>query len=359
MSENKPTVIALLGATGFTGQLIAAELANQKLPFIIAGRNPAKLTALQQQINSEYLIKSVTASPDNPASLAELFAAPTALVINCAGPFTDLGEPVVKAALAANIHYLDITGEQLYIAQILDRYHTQAVEQNCLVIPACGFEYAVGNWAAAWAAENLEPLDHLTISVAARNASTSRGTQLSALKLLSNAGYGWQNGKRTAHLTAHKSKVIEFPRPFGKKRSVWVPFGDLVTLPRHIKVQNIDGYMAMSGLAPYLTRLFFFMLPLVSPIASALLGSGKNYVPDPHNRKLFEWALTATATGQKGSRTVILQGQDVYGLTAKITAYAARQILAGNFTKAGVLGTAHALDYQPALKMLQENGVKL
>jgi short subunit dehydrogenase-like uncharacterized protein len=359
MTEKPPKVIALLGATGFTGQLIAAELAKRQMPFIIAGRNAAKLAALQSELNSPSLLKTMVATPDNPASLAELFKPPTALVINCAGPFTDLGEPVVKAALEAGIHYLDITGEQVYIARMLDRYHATATEKGCLVIPACGFEYAVGNWAVAQAVEGLEPLDHISVAIAVKNISTSRGTRLSALKLLGNAGYGWKNRQRTAHLTAHKSKVINFPPPFGKRRTVWIPSGELVTIPRHIKVQNMDGYISLPGIMPYISRLTFFMLPLTSGLLTFFMGSGKNYTPDPHNRKPFEWVVQVEAISSKGNKTVSWQGQDVYGLTALITAYAAGQILAGNYPKAGVLGVAHALDYRPALEMLQQAGVKI
>jgi short subunit dehydrogenase-like uncharacterized protein len=359
MEETKRGAIALLGATGFTGQLIAAELAKQSTPFILAGRSAGKLTALQNQLNAPNLLKTVVATPDNPASLAELFKPPTAIVINCVGPFTDLGEPVIKAALESGIHYIDITGEQVYIAQMLDRYHAVATEKGCLIIPACGFEYAVGNWAAAHAVAGLEPLDNINIFLTAQNASTSRGTQLSALKLLSNAGYGWKNGKRTAHLTAHKSTVVNFPVPFGKRRTIWIPSGEIVTLPRHVKVQNINAYMSLGGILPYVTRLGFFMLPLAASALSLLMRDGKKYTPEPHKRKPFDWAIIIEASGSKGKSTVTLQGQDVYGLTAHITLYAAQQLLAGNYTKPGVLGVAHALAYQPALEMLQAVGVKV
>ena len=38
--------ITVYGATGYTGRLVAAELASRDVPFVVAGRNREKLEAL-------------------------------------------------------------------------------------------------------------------------------------------------------------------------------------------------------------------------------------------------------------------------------------------------------------------------
>src|SRR5262245_61865164 len=101
--------IAVYGATGYTGRLVAAELAEAGADFVISGRNPVKLEALRADLGLESA--PVTASIYDPGSLRALLADCSA-VINCAGPFVKLGEPVLRAAIETGTHYLDTSGEQ-------------------------------------------------------------------------------------------------------------------------------------------------------------------------------------------------------------------------------------------------------
>ncbi|WP_131785770.1 hypothetical protein [Frankia symbiont of Coriaria ruscifolia] len=43
--------------------------------------------------------------------------------MNCAGPFLELGEPVVRAAIAAGCHYVDTSAEQMFVKGVFRRPH--------------------------------------------------------------------------------------------------------------------------------------------------------------------------------------------------------------------------------------------
>lgn len=58
------------------------------------------------------------------------------LVINVVGPFGQLGEPMVKAALECGVHYLDTTGEQDWTLRIRDRYGEAFAQTPEKEIPA-------------------------------------------------------------------------------------------------------------------------------------------------------------------------------------------------------------------------------
>ena len=49
-ATKKPGPIAVYGATGYTGKLIAAELAGSGLDFVLAGRSRMKLEALAEDL---------------------------------------------------------------------------------------------------------------------------------------------------------------------------------------------------------------------------------------------------------------------------------------------------------------------
>jgi short subunit dehydrogenase-like uncharacterized protein len=74
-----PVTIVLYGATGYTGRLVARELARRELDHVLSGRSAEKLAALGGNTRAVPL--------DDDAALRELLE-PARVVINCAGPFT-------------------------------------------------------------------------------------------------------------------------------------------------------------------------------------------------------------------------------------------------------------------------------
>src|SRR5918995_6578969 len=105
---NQSGPIAVYGATGYTGRLVAEELQRRGAEFVLAGRSAEKLETLAARLGGEVRTAAVTL--DDAAGLRALLE-PCAAVIACAGPFTAHGEPVVAAAAEAGTHYLDTTGE--------------------------------------------------------------------------------------------------------------------------------------------------------------------------------------------------------------------------------------------------------
>jgi short subunit dehydrogenase-like uncharacterized protein len=83
--------IILFGATGFTGQFVAKELAkacsNEKFTWAIAGRSQNKLNLLLTSISPELVGKVETLVVDiNDAESIYLMCQKTRIVVNCVGP---------------------------------------------------------------------------------------------------------------------------------------------------------------------------------------------------------------------------------------------------------------------------------
>src|SRR5437870_5370039 len=146
-------MITVLAATGYTGQLISQELVRRGLEFQIAGRNEEKLRALATALGRPGLSTHVV-DVLRPETYAPVLKT-TNVLINCAGPFTDLGLGIVQAAANKGIHYLDTTGEQHFIKHVYDQYDAVARQNGCALMPACAFEYAFGDAGAAMAAKGL------------------------------------------------------------------------------------------------------------------------------------------------------------------------------------------------------------
>lgn len=358
--RGRQSSVLVLGATGYTGQMVVAELARLGRPFVMAGRNREKLEALHKKLDLGQAVEIRIGDPTRSDSLPSLFEVegqPVGVVINCVGPFTQLGEPVVRTAVEAGVHYLDITGEQAYLARMVALFDSLAQQKGCAVIPACGVEYTLGNWAAALAAENLEPLDELWTATALVNIRASRGTRLSLFEALSQPGLGWRGGQRKLKMTAASARRVEFPLPFGTRRAVWAPFGELVTIPRHIRVRNMNSYISLPAPLALTLQATSPLLPLVSRLLGKGLVKPLAKSPQPDYTEKSRWAVVAESQSVKGKQRVVLQGTNVYRLTANIICWCAGKMLEPGFTARGVLGPAQVFDPRMALDYLKDFGV--
>src|SRR5436309_747329 len=105
--------IVLLGATGFTGRVVAEHLlatygAGGSVRWGIAGRDRARLEVLRRALDAPDLPLLVADS--NDADSMSAMAKRTRVVATTAGPYQHYGTPVLAACAAAGTDYADITG---------------------------------------------------------------------------------------------------------------------------------------------------------------------------------------------------------------------------------------------------------
>ncbi len=158
---SKPEVV-LYGASGYTGQHVAWKLAERGIPFIAAGRNKDRvqehLARMPELRKAEYEVVGVEHSE---AALTELFRG-RKIVHNLVGPYMQLGEPVVRAALAAGAHYLDATGEQDWMLYLRKHFSAKFADKGLALSPACASMWNSGLLAAEAVLEK-EGIDSLDI----------------------------------------------------------------------------------------------------------------------------------------------------------------------------------------------------
>ena len=179
--------ILLFGASGFTGQLIAAYLADRAasegIQWAIAGRNRQKLEQLKASLVGQQP-DVVVADVDNPESLEQM-AAQTRVVMNAVGPFNWYGKGVVKACVEQGAHYLDITGEPSFVADIFLTYGKAAEEKGICIVNCCGFDSIPADYVAWLTAKQLPLEEPKSLRGYIRtNASFSGGTFTTAIHAL-------------------------------------------------------------------------------------------------------------------------------------------------------------------------------
>jgi len=140
MTPDREFDIVVLGATGYVGRRLVAEL--EKVAKHRGWRLLATTRSAQKSADMSRAHPSVsfdTMDVANPADVDRI-AQKARLVINCIGPFDLHGENVVSACARFGTHYLDITGEILFARRMIDRYDDLAKKNGAMIVPFAGFD---------------------------------------------------------------------------------------------------------------------------------------------------------------------------------------------------------------------------
>lgn len=138
-----PVDIALYGATGFVGGLIARHLAEHAPPGVriaLAGRSEAKLAATRAALpTSARDWPLIVADAADPAATDRL-AAGARVVLSTVGPYAKYGLGLVGSCARAGTHYADLTGEVLFVREAIDRFHDAARASGARIVHSCGYD---------------------------------------------------------------------------------------------------------------------------------------------------------------------------------------------------------------------------
>jgi short subunit dehydrogenase-like uncharacterized protein len=353
--------IAVYGATGFTGRLIAAELRRRGARMVLAGRNAAKLEILAEEIGD--LAETRAVPLDDRPGLRDLLE-PCGAVIACAGPFQLHGEPVLAAAVDAGTHYLDTTGEQPFMRTVFERYGEAAAHAGTALVTAMGFDYVPGDMIASLVA-GPGPVDELVLAYWVKGFGPTRGTALSALGMLAGDDVEWRDGRLQTAPRSVGRGTWEFGTPVGRQRMVRYPAGENITVPRHVQTPRVRTLLSASTAVPLpgpAASLVMapFQLVMRTPIRRGLealvprLPEG----PSHESRRRSRFVIECEAHGSGGSRRGHVSGSDPYGLTARTTVEGALRCASPGYDRRGALAPSQAFDPADFLDSLHSAGVE-
>ncbi|KAM3959968.1 saccharopine dehydrogenase-like oxidoreductase [Aphomia sociella] len=157
--------LVIFGATGFTGKKAVEEVARggkhyDNLVWGVAGRMKEKLENLIADVSKSTgrdlsNVKMIVADTGNYKSLKEM-CVQTKVLVNCCGPYRVYGELVVKAAVEAKTHYVDVSGEPLFMETMQLEYDAKAREAGVCVVSACGFDSIPNDMGVVFLQQNWE-----------------------------------------------------------------------------------------------------------------------------------------------------------------------------------------------------------
>ena len=110
-------------------------------------------------------------------------------------------------------------------------------------------------------------------------------------------------------------------------------------MPRHTDVRNVRSYIRAPAVAGKVGSLGRLAAPFVA--RRVALGPAG---PSEASRGKSRFAVVAEARGPGGEGRAVVEGSDVYGLTAALLVRGAQMLIAGEARGSGVLAPAEAFD---------------
>ncbi|MEU1791965.1 saccharopine dehydrogenase NADP-binding domain-containing protein [Streptomyces sparsogenes] len=337
--------IAVFGASGYTGRLVVAEARRRGIDVVLVGRGAERLRAAASDAGFQDAETRVADADDHDALVAAFRDVDA--VVNCAGPFARWGEGVVRAAIAAGSHHVDISGEQPYIQHIFDTFGAEAERAGVAVLPGITDDGLPSDLITALTAARAGgEAEEIAIAVDIVSGGASRGTirSMGAIQdTLIDGGLGYENGELSPRATARRKDIV-LPGGSAPTAVVRFPLPAVVTVPRHVSTRHVEG-LASQGVYELFARL--------SPELAEQVPEG----PTAAQRQSMRWAFAVEVLGADGrSARGEVRGSDAYGTTAVIAVEAARR-LAADGAPAGVLAPAQAFDAAGFLDFLGDHGV--
>jgi hypothetical protein len=327
---NDRKTVAVYGATGHTGKFVVAELKRRGLGVIRIGRDAARLAGSDAGDTTPWRVADIGDPEQLDAALRGAHA-----IINCAGPFLDTALPVVDAALRAGIPYLDVTAEQPALQALVEQRDARARADGVALIPAAAFYGGLADLLVTAVADESTPLDRVDIAVGLDSWHPTRGTRVT----------GERN--RATRLIQEEGKLVPLPQPapegvwsfgspFGNMDMVMLPFTEVLTVSRHLRIDTVESWFALSALRD-----------IRDPNTPA---------PQPHDeegRSAQQFVVDVVVVQNGATRRVTATGRDIYAVSAPIVVEAAERLLSGNAApRGGVVSLGEVFDARDFLAAL-------
>ena len=313
----------IYGANGYTGALVVEQAAARGHRPIIAGRDEAAIGALA----AKYQCPKRCFSLDDAKKLRDAVEG-VPLVLNCAGPFDATAPPLMDACLAAQAHYLDITGE-IDCIEAAAKLHQRAARRGVVLIPAVGFDVVPTDCLAAMLAERLPTANKLQLAFRP-DGRMSPGTARTMVRHLPEGGRVRKEGQIIHVPVAWKMKRIDFHD--GPAWTVTIPWGDVASAFHSTGIGDIEVYVAMPRRRMLWLRRLRWLLPLTRPslVRKSLeqLVLSRIQGPSAEERQRSQTSIWGQVEDDRGQRAEMqLTTPGGYQLTAVSAVAAAERVL--------------------------------
>ena len=358
--------IVLFGATGYTGRLTAAALAERGATPVLAGRSIEPLRKLGDELGGLEVAVADVARPESVHDLVERGD----VLISTVGPFVRFGEPAVRAAIASGAHYLDSTGEPPFIRRVFEEFGPGADGAGVALLTALGYDWVPGNLAGALALREAGDaavrvkLGYYYVGRAGMSGGTRASTAASTLE----PHFAYRDGRIQTERAARRYTTVDVE---GETRpAVSVGSSEHYGLPAAFpRLREVDAYLGwFGGQSRFMQGFSAFgsavtRVPGVRSGFGALTGrlvKGSTGGPGPEVRSKTRSYIVAVASDADGRELaeVRVAGVNGYDFTGGMLAWAATRIVESGVSGSGALGPVEAFGLDELEAGVRQAGIE-
>jgi len=300
MTDGREFDVVLMGATGFTGRLVAEHLlarhgADGDLRWALAGRNQAKLEEIRATLGEGAAsLPLITADSHDRESL-DAMVKRTRVVCTTVGPYALHGSELVAACCAHGTDYCDLSGEVPWMRKMIDKHAEAAKKSGARIVHCCGFD-SIPSDMGVWFLQNAarerfgKPLERVRLRVKAAKGGLSGGTFASMLNIV-------EESRRDGET----AKVLKNPYALCPPDARKGPRQPYVSGPKFDAA--IDSWMAPFIMAAINTRV----VHRANALQDFAYGKGFRY---------DEAVLTGKGLGGRAKATMVSLGMGAFALGA-------------------------------------------
>jgi short subunit dehydrogenase-like uncharacterized protein len=344
--------IVLFGATGYTGRLTAAALAERGAKPLLAGRSQGSLNSLADGLGGGF--ETAVADVGEPQTVRELLGSGD-VMLSTVGPFTSWGDPAVQAAIDAGAPYIDSTGEPAFIRRVFERFGPPAAAAGAPLLTAMGYDWVPGNLAAALAlteAGDTATKVEIGYFVTGGGGGASGGTTASIAGVILEPGFAYRGGRLITE--ANGTRVRGYEVRGHSRPALSVSSSEHFSIPAQFpSVRDVEPFLGGFGSATRVMQAGSYAIAGLTRIPGAKSGlsqiirrmaKGSTGGPSEEARASSGTHVVAIARDatDKPLAEVRLEGVNAYSFTAEILAWASITALAGGIEGVGALGPAQA-----------------
>jgi len=361
--NKRPVVV--YGASGFSGRLIVEFLREYKVPFIAAGRNRAKIREVMDHVpgieTADYEIAEVHGTADE---LTKLFSG-AKVVCNTVGPLIYYGPAVIDACLKAGCHYIDISGEQIWVRQVAETWGPKFADKGLLAAPATAYMSSVSDIAVRLCLE-AGGIDTLEILSMFLGMPTFGSTQTIFASIPMEACYLEQN----EYKTWPRAKAYEVVAPGCVQTQLALPWGGFphpVWFKNHPQIANVKTLgglldrQIMEAVAATEKQFEEKIRPLPKQEQEQQLAAMANSVqagtPPRENTRVHRTLDVVLARGSMNSVQCAMFGTCAYRTTGLVQAFAAHHLTYAAPRKVGFASPCEAFGHRELLQALENFGL--
>lgn len=185
MISNKMTQkfdILVWGATSSVGRLVVEYLqrhAPKDLLWAIGGRDRKKLESLGANV-------PILIGDAHDEKALDDIVKQVKVVATTVGPYSLYGKKLVAACARNGVDYCDLTGEVLFIREMIEKHHEEAIGSSARIVHCCGFD-SIPSDLGVLMMQRYRPCSEIKYFVLGMKGGLGGGTAASALQQFEDA----------------------------------------------------------------------------------------------------------------------------------------------------------------------------